>query len=428
MAVVHATPLQEGPPPVASAHGNPAGCAHPAGEEEDNADPSARLAELEARLAEEAVARRWLAARYQEMERRNAEQEARRDAYALAYQKRFSNQEARLQEQEARLREQEARLQEQAARLQVQEALLQEQEARLAEQASRLRDTRAWTDEQLDQSGTWTVRRFLEQDARLHEQEARLQDQETRLREQEAQPSISEEEDREGQLVAAEAALKATLGIADPTLPPADGEIEAIPAEDGAKEDMAAHPAEQEAIPLPDKEGEVALSDKIEAVVLPTEEGEEAAGPAAQPDGEEAAASTAAHSAGGEVASIPATLPAMEAPIAPVPHLSQPTIPWGDECEEDDAADDGPRHKRKRKRRRRRRGRGGKGRTLPPQPSGARLRNSRAPRPDPGPALDAANSPVATPHPAKASTIGRSWRWRGRRHTWPGFPSRPPPI
>ena len=104
-----------------------------------------------------------------------------------------------------------------------------------------------WTGNQLAQAETWTKWALSEQEARL--------------RGQATQPQAEED-----QLAAAEAALKATLGLADPTLPPVDGEIAALPANDGANEETMAHPAGTEATALPGKEG---------AVALPTEEGEE---------------------------------------------------------------------------------------------------------------------------------------------------------
>ena len=56
-------------------HGNLVRCAHPAKKEEDNNDPAARLSQLEVRLAEEAIARCWLAAQLQGQEARLLEME-----------------------------------------------------------------------------------------------------------------------------------------------------------------------------------------------------------------------------------------------------------------------------------------------------------------------------------------------------------------
>ena len=56
-------------------HGNLVRCAHPAKKEEDNNDPAACLSQLEVRLAEEAIARCWLAAQLQGQEARLLEME-----------------------------------------------------------------------------------------------------------------------------------------------------------------------------------------------------------------------------------------------------------------------------------------------------------------------------------------------------------------
>ena len=176
------------------------------------------------------------------------------------------------------------------------------------------------------------------------------------------QPSAPEEEEKEGQLVAAEAVPKAALGLADPT----------------TTADKAA-----------------ALLDKDRAVALPTEE-------------DEAAANPAVHSARGEAATIPATLKTKEAPVAPVPTCCSPRSHWatsamgmtrprtghGADTVADAAATGGPSH---------------------PSLQGPAWGATEPQGPNPGPALGSAISPEATPHPTTASLIRKSRQWRGRR-------------